>query len=83
MQIRTSRSSTRRRWATFLGTGATALLAATAVASTAVAAPANAPIGATGSVAALSTSSMEVQNASTGQTTVSWTPTTQFSRTVS
>ncbi len=29
-----------------------------------------------GSVAALSASSMEVQNASSGQTTVSWTPTT-------
>ena len=83
MQIRTSRSSTGRRWATLLGTGATALLAATAMASTAAAAPANAPIGATGSVAALSTSSMEVQSASTGQTTVSWTPTTQFSKTVS
>ena len=38
--------------------------------------------GASGSVAALNASSMEVQNASTGQTTVSWTSTTQFSKTV-
>ena len=44
---------------------------------------ANAPVGASGSVAALGASSMEVQNASSGQTTVSWTSTTQFSKTVS
>jgi hypothetical protein len=55
----------------------------------AVAAPASSattpsrPIGASGSVAALSGSSMEVQNPSSGQTTVSWTPTTTFSETVS
>jgi hypothetical protein len=83
MQTLTSRSSTRRRWAKFLGTGVTALVAATAIASTAAAATTSAPMGATGSVAALSGSTMEVQNASTGQTTVSWTPTTQFSKTVS
>ncbi len=83
MQTLTSRSSTRRRWAKFLGTGATALVAATAIASTASAATTAAPMGATGSVAALSGSTMEVQNASSGQTTVSWTPTTQFSKTVS
>jgi hypothetical protein len=72
-----------RRWAQILGTGATALLAAGTVASTAGAAtPTNAPIGAFGSVAALSATSMEVQNPSSGQTTVNWTSTTQFSKTV-
>lgn len=69
-----------RRWVRFLGTGATALLAVGTVASTAGAATTNAPIGATGSVAALSSSSMEVQNPSSGQTTVNWTATTQFSK---
>ena len=84
MQSLTSRSSNRRRFMRLAGTGATALLAATAVASAAGAAttPANAPIGATGSVASLSGSSMEVQNASTGQTTVNWSTTTTFSKTV-
>jgi hypothetical protein len=73
----------RRRWAQILGTGATALLAAGTVASTAGAAtPANAPTGAFGSVAALSATSMEVQNPSSGQTTVNWTSSTQFSKTV-
>jgi Domain of unknown function (DUF5666) len=38
--------------------------------------------GAFGSVAAISGSSMEVQNAQTGQVTVSWTPSTTFSQTV-
>ena len=54
MQSLTSRSSNRRRLMRLAGTGATALLAATAVSSAAGAAstPANAPIGATGSVAA-------------------------------
>jgi hypothetical protein len=80
----TSRSSTRRRWARFLGSGATTLVAATTIGSVAGAAttPANAPAGASGSVAALQASSMEVQNPTTGQTTVSWTTTTQFSKTV-
>ncbi len=41
------------------------------------------PIAASGNVAALSGSSMEVQNPSSGQTTVSWTSTTSFSKTVS
>ena len=65
MQTPTSRSTTRRRWARFLGTGATlSRLAATAIASAAGAAStASAPMGATGSVAALSGSTMEVQNA--------------------
>jgi hypothetical protein len=84
MQTPTSRSLTRRRWPRFLATGATAALAATAVASTAGAATtSNAPGGATGSVAALNASSMEVQNPASGQTTVNWTSTTQFSKTVS
>src|SRR6516162_1120328 len=84
MQTPTSGSTVRRRWARCLGTGATALVAATAVASAAgAAAPANARIPASGSVAAIIGTSMEVQNPSTGQTTVSWTPTTQFSKTVS
>ena len=77
------RSSSRRSWARILGTGAAALLAAGVVATSADAAtPANAPIGATGSVAALSSSSMEVQSPISGQTTVSWTATTQFSKSV-
>jgi len=38
---------------------------------------------ASGTVAALSTGSMEVQSPSAGQVTVSWTPTTTFSQTVS
>jgi len=46
------------------------------------AAPASSFGSASGSVAAISGSSMEVQNPSTGQTTVNWTGTTQFSRTV-
>ena len=82
MQTLTSRSSTRRRWAKFLGTGTMALMAATAVASTAGAATSAPFNGATGSVAALNGSTMEVQNPSTGQTTVNWTTTTQFSKTV-
>lgn len=43
----------------------------------------NRPLGTSGSVAALSGSSMEVQSASSGQTTVTWTSTTTFSKTVS
>ena len=84
MQSLTSRSSNRRRFMRLAGNGRTALLAATALASAAGAAttPANAPIGATGSVASLSGSSMEVQNASSSQTTVNWTTTTTFSKTV-
>jgi hypothetical protein len=84
MHTLTSRSTSRRRWAQFLGTGAAALVTATTVAAVAGAAttPANFPVGASGSVAALAASSMEVQNPSTGQTTVSWTPTTTFSKTV-
>ena len=82
MQSLNSRSTNRRRFMRLGGAGATALLAATALASAAGAAtPANAPTGATGSVASLSASSMEVQNASSGQTTVNWSTTTTFSKT--
>ena len=84
MQAPTSGSTVRRRWARCLGTGATVLVAATTVASAAgAAAPADARIPASGRVAAIIGSSMEVQNPSTGQTTVSWTPMTQFSKTAS
>ena len=85
MQTLTSRSTSRRRWARWIGTGTTTLVAATTVGSAAGAAtaPTNTLSRASGSVAALSTSSMEVQNPSTGQTTVDWTGTTQFSKTVS
>ncbi len=78
----TSRRTNGGRWGRCLGIGA--MTAATAVAIAApvsAAAPANAPTGATGTVAALNASSMEVQNPSSGQTTVTWTGTTQFSKT--
>ena len=82
MQTPTSRRTNGRRWARCLGIGAmAAATAATAVAIAApasAAAPTNAPIGAVGSVAALNASSMEVQSQSSGQTTVTWTGTTQF-----
>jgi single-stranded DNA-binding protein len=76
-----------RRWIRIIGTGTTALVAAAALSSVAGAAtapPVARGLGATGSVAALnaSASNMEVQNASTGQTTVTWTSTTAFSKTV-
>ena len=84
MEILTSRRSQRRRWARFLGTGATVTVAAAAIASTAGAAtPPNPPSGASGSVAAIAASSMEVQSPNSGQTTVNWTAGTQFSKTVS
>ena len=86
MQTPTSPSTTRRRWTRCFGAGATAFVTVAAIATTAGAAsstPSSRPLGASGSVAALSASSMEVQNPNTGQTTVSWTATTQFSNTVS
>lgn len=84
MHTRTSPHSKHRRWARCVGGGATALVALAAVVSPAGAATkSNRPIGASGDVAALSGSTMEVQNASSGQTTVSWTSTTTFSKTVS
>ncbi len=86
MQTLTSRPSNSGRWARFLGTGALAAAAAAALVAAAAPAsaapPTNVPVGASGSVAALSASSMEVQNPSSGQTTVTWTGTTQFSKTV-
>jgi Domain of unknown function (DUF5666) len=86
MQTPTRRRTNGGRWARCLGIGA--MTAATAAIIVAAAAPAdaataNAPSGATGSIAALNASSMEVQNPSSGQTTVTWTSTTQFSKTVS
>jgi len=75
--------------------GATALaLAACGGSSSASSAPATtAPVshasstpttipGASGSIAAITGTSLEVQNASTGQTTVTYTPTTTFTQTV-
>ena len=83
METLSDRRSSRKSWARILGTGTAALLAAGMAATSADAAtPANTPIGATGSVAALSSSSMEVQSPISGQTTVSWTTTTQFSKSV-
>ncbi len=83
MQTPTIRRSHRKRWAQLVGGGATALVALAAVAAPADAASTpSQPTGASGSVAALGASSMEVQNATTGQTTVGWTGSTQFSKTV-
>ena len=83
MQTPTSRRTNGGRWARCLGIGTMAAASAVAIAAPAsAAAPANAPAGATGSVAALSASSMEVQSESSGQTTVNWTGTTSFSKTV-
>jgi hypothetical protein len=79
----TTRRNGRLRLARASGIGAIVVVAATALAANAGAAtPTNLPIGASGSVAALSGSSMEVQNPSSGQTTVSWTSSTTFSKTV-
>ena len=79
MQTPTSRPTNSGRWARCLGTGALAAATAVAVAAPAFAAPpSTVPIVATGSVAALSASSMEVQNPSSGQTTVTWTGTTSI-----
>lgn len=69
-----------------LGAGVVVLVLVLAVSLAAPAEAAksgNRPLGVTGSVAALSGSSMEVQNPSSGQTTVSWTGSTQFTKTVS
>ena len=64
MQTLTSRRSNRRRWVRFLGGRSNRLLVATAwrPSTAGAATTSNAPIGASGSVAALSGSSMEVQN---------------------
>jgi hypothetical protein len=83
MQTPTSGTTPRRRWTRCLGIGATTVVAASAVASAAgAAAPKNSPVGASGSVAAITGTTMEVQNPSSGQTAVSWTPTTKFAKTV-
>jgi hypothetical protein len=84
METPSRRSTSRRHWGRFVGTGAVALVAATTIGSAAGAAtsPANPSVGASGSVAALSGSTMEVQNPNTGQTAVSWTPSTTFSKSV-
>jgi hypothetical protein len=84
MQIPTSGRPTVRRWAHVVAGGAAALIVGTALAAPAGAAtPTARPIGASGTVAALtpSSSSMEVQSTSS-QTTVSWTGTTRFTKTV-
>ena len=86
MQILTTQRTRPGRWARRSSAGATALVAAMIIGSAAAGAATTntpGPLGASGSVASLSGSSMEVQSPTTGQTTVSWTPTTQFSKTVS
>ena len=85
METPTDRRTPGRSWPRILGTGAATLLAAGILGSSASAGAAtttNAPTGATGSVAALSASSMEVQNPASGQTTVNWTSSTTFSKSV-
>ena len=68
MQTPTSQRTNLRRWAQLVGGGVTALVVV-AMATAPAGAATNQPTGASGSVAALSGSTMEVQNASTGQTT--------------
>ena len=82
METPTSRRTSGRHWARFAASGTVALVTATTLLSTADAATTAPAIGATGSVAALSASTMEVQNPTSGQTTVSWTSTTAFSKSV-
>jgi hypothetical protein len=86
MQTLTTQRARPGRWARCSSAGATALAAAMIIGSAAAGAATttntSAPLGASGSVASLSGSSMEVQSPTTGQTTVSWTPATQFSKTV-
>ena len=85
METPTDRQTPARGWARILGTGAATLLAAGILGSSASAGAATTtirPIAAIGSVAALSASSMEVQNPTSGQTTVNWTATTTFSKSV-
>src|SRR5580704_4198677 len=87
MQTLTTQLARPGRWARCSSAGVTALAAAMIIGSAAAGAATTtntpAPLGASGSVASLSGSSMEVQSPMTGQTTVSWTLTTQFSKTVS
>jgi hypothetical protein len=73
----------RRKWSLGAGTTVVTLCAALAMAPLADAASAPRFSSASGTVASLGTSSMEVQNPTSGQTTVNWTGTTTFSKTVS
>lgn len=85
METLADRHSPTRGWGRLFGTGAAAFLAIGILGSATpagAAASTHPRIGATGSIAALNASSMEVQNPSSGQTTVSWTPTTSFSKSV-
>ena len=94
-QTTTPRQLLRPTRLTAVALGATALvLAACGGSSSATSAPATtAPVshasstpttvpGASGSIAAITGTSLEVQNTSTGQTTVTYTPTTTFTQTV-
>jgi hypothetical protein len=78
--LRQRRFAHRRRMAGFTIGLALAALGATGTAGAATT-PVR-PTAASGTLAALSTSSIEVQNPTTGQVTVSWSPTTTFSQTV-
>ncbi|HVB90880.1 MAG TPA: hypothetical protein VND70_02155 [Acidimicrobiales bacterium] len=81
----TCRARTNRRRGRRIGAALSGLAAVTVLGTTAGAAtPAGGPRGfASGSVASLGGSAMEVQNPASGQTTVGWTATTAFSKTVS
>lgn len=84
MQIPTNGRSAVRRWAHVVAGAVAVLIAGTVLAAPAGAAtPTSRPIGASGTVAAVTpgSSSMEVQSTS-AQTTVSWTGTTRFTKTV-
>jgi hypothetical protein len=85
MQHTTPHTERSPRWTTQVGTSLLALSAGlvvlVGVAGTAGAATGQ-PGGTSGKVAALSAASMEVQNQSTGQTTVNWSTTTTFSKVV-
>ena len=78
--LRPRRSAQRRRLAGFTLGLAVAALAATGTAGAATA-PVR-PTAASGTLASLSGTSIEVQNPTSGQVTVSWSPTTTFSQTV-
>jgi uncharacterized protein DUF5666 len=75
-----SRSRPRRRSGALLGAVLTlGLLGTSGAAGAAASAP---PTAASGTLASLSGTSIEVQNPSSGQVTVTWTPTTTFRQTV-
>jgi Domain of unknown function (DUF5666) len=82
----TRKSPKGRRWHGPAGAtvvGMAVLLGLSTTAGAAATTPHSPGGGASGSVAAITGASMEVQNANTGQTTVNWTGTTTFSQTVS